>query len=45
MPGLASTLGGISLRDIRPGLSTTLTARHGLRTITLTSAAFDDHWL
>ena len=42
MPGLASTLGYV-LHDIRPGLSTTLTARHGLRTMALTSAAFDDH--
>ncbi len=42
MPGLASTLGHI-IRDIRPGLGATVTARHGLRTIALHSAAFEDH--
>ncbi len=42
MPGLASAFGH-TIRHIRPGLSTTATARQGLRTITLRSAAFDDH--
>ena len=42
MPGIASSLGQI-IRHIRPGLSMAATARHGLRTMTLQSAAFDDH--
>ena len=42
MPGIASSLGQI-IRHIRPGLSMAATARHGLRTVTLQSAAFDDH--
>ena len=41
-PGLASAIGQ-RIRTLRPGLSTTATARYGLRTITLASAAFDDH--
>ena len=42
MPGIASAFGQI-IRHVRPGLATAATARHGLRTITLRSAAFDDH--
>ncbi len=42
MPGLATALGHI-IRDIRPGIGATATARHGLRTVALQSAAFDDH--
>lgn len=42
MPGLASMFGRI-IHDLRPGLSKTATARRGLRTMALHSAAFDDH--
>lgn len=42
MPGLLSEFGR-TIRHIRPGLGATATARVGLRTITLQSAAFDDH--
>lgn len=42
MPGFASKFGHM-IRSVRPGLRAATTARLGLRTITLHSAAYEDH--